>query len=95
MNQLHSDGLQNVTGVVCHVGKAEDRKKLLQEAVDKYGGLDILVSNAAVNPSVGGVLDVSKMNNRNRKLSELQELLINSFNFSVKKKSGTRCLTSM
>lgn len=30
----------------------------------KLGGLDILVSNAAVNPEVGGVLDVSKMHTK-------------------------------
>ena len=29
------------------------------QTVEKFGGLDILVSNAAVNPTVGGVLDVS------------------------------------
>lgn len=29
------------------------------QAVDTFGGIDILVSNAAVNPAVGPVLDVS------------------------------------
>jgi len=54
---LKSEGHKGVTGVVCHVANAEDRKKLFQEAVDKFGGVDILVSNAAVNPTVGNVLD--------------------------------------
>lgn len=47
----------NVTGTVCHVAKAEDREKLLKEALDKFGGIDILVSNAAANPAVGPVLE--------------------------------------
>ncbi|XP_063222847.1 dehydrogenase/reductase SDR family member 4 [Bacillus rossius redtenbacheri] len=46
-----------VAGVVCHVGRAEDRSRLFQEAVHRFGGIDILVSNAAVNPAVGPVLE--------------------------------------
>ncbi|XP_022912392.1 dehydrogenase/reductase SDR family member 4-like [Onthophagus taurus] len=45
------------TGLVCHVGNPQDRNKLFKETLDKFGGLNILVSNAAVNPTVGGVLD--------------------------------------
>ncbi|XP_069702091.1 dehydrogenase/reductase SDR family member 4 isoform X2 [Periplaneta americana] len=47
----------SVSGVVCHVGKADDRERLIKEAIDKFGGIDILVSNAAVNPGVGPVLE--------------------------------------
>lgn len=50
----------DVAGVKCHVGSADDRKAMLQTAVDKYGGIDILVSNAAVNPEVGPVLETSE-----------------------------------
>ncbi|CAG9860088.1 unnamed protein product [Phyllotreta striolata] len=46
----------DVTGLTCHVGKQEDRQRLFEEA-KKKGGLDILVSNAAVNPVVTPVLD--------------------------------------
>ena len=56
VTKLKSEGL-NVDGVVCHVGKQEDRTQLLQKTVDKFGGLDILVSNAAVNPYFGTMLD--------------------------------------
>uniref|UniRef100_A0A0K8SGQ3 Dehydrogenase/reductase SDR family member 4 n=4 Tax=Lygus hesperus TaxID=30085 RepID=A0A0K8SGQ3_LYGHE len=48
-----------VAGVVCHVGKRDDRVALLKTAEEKFGGIDILVSNAAVNPSVGGVTETS------------------------------------
>lgn len=47
----------NVFGLKCHVGDAEDRKQLFQETVRKYGKVNILVSNAAINPAIGGVLD--------------------------------------
>jgi len=52
VSKLTSEG-HSVSGVVCHVGKKEDRDNLIQETVAKYGGLDILVSNAAVNPYFG------------------------------------------
>lgn len=56
VSDLRKEGLE-VTGLVCHVGKASDRENLLETASNKYGGIDILVSNAAVNPTVGHVLD--------------------------------------
>ncbi|XP_033340558.2 dehydrogenase/reductase SDR family member 4 [Megalopta genalis] len=49
VEQLQSEGLE-VSGVVCHVAKQEDRKNLFNKTKEKFGGLDILVSNAAVNP---------------------------------------------
>ncbi|KAG0714009.1 Dehydrogenase/reductase SDR family member 4 [Chionoecetes opilio] len=50
----------SVLGVPCHVSKTEDRQTLIDKTVEKFGGLDILVSNAAVNPTVGGVLSCSE-----------------------------------
>lgn len=54
---LKSEGISDVHGVTCHVAKATDRKKLFEEAVKTFGGIDVLVSNAAVNPAVSSVLD--------------------------------------
>lgn len=60
LSKLAKDGLsERVVGTVCHVGKAEDRKRIFDEAV-KLGGLDILVSNAAVNPVMGPILECSE-----------------------------------
>jgi len=56
VEQLKSEGLQ-VAGTVCHVGKTEDRKNLFDKTKADFGGLDILVSNAALNPTFGLVLD--------------------------------------
>lgn len=60
LNKLKALGLTQVHGVKCHVGLAEDRSALIKETVEKFGGIDILVSNAAVNPEVGSVLDCSE-----------------------------------
>ncbi|KXZ56906.1 hypothetical protein GPECTOR_1g817 [Gonium pectorale] len=53
---LRSRGLQ-ADGCACHVGSAEQRKQLVEACVRRYGGLDILVSNAAVNPGAGPLAD--------------------------------------
>ncbi|OWF48176.1 Dehydrogenase/reductase SDR family member 4 [Mizuhopecten yessoensis] len=50
----------DVYGTVCHVGKKEDRASLIQQTLDQYGGIDIVVSNAAVNPFFGQMLDCSE-----------------------------------
>ena len=49
-----------VEGIVCHVGKAEDREKLIQETIQKFGGIDILISNAGTNPTAGPMLDCTE-----------------------------------
>merc|ERR1712042_272594 len=56
VEKLQAEGL-SVGGTVCHVGKQEDRANLFQQTVDMFGGLDILVSNAAVNPYFGPTLE--------------------------------------
>lgn len=38
------------TGIACHVGDEEQRKALIEKTVALYGGIDILVNNAATNP---------------------------------------------
>lgn len=56
VSQLKSENL-DVAGLVCHVGKAEDRTKLIEQTLSQFGGIDILVSNAAANPTFGPMLD--------------------------------------
>eukprot|EP00271_Cylindrocystis_brebissonii_P008664 TRINITY_DN23138_c0_g1_i1.p1 TRINITY_DN23138_c0_g1~~TRINITY_DN23138_c0_g1_i1.p1 ORF type:complete len:261 (+),score=45.88 TRINITY_DN23138_c0_g1_i1:310-1092(+) len=45
-------------GMVCHVAKAADRKALMELAIKTYECVDILVSNAAVNPGAGPILEM-------------------------------------
>jgi len=59
VQQLQKQGLA-VTGLTCHVGSKDDRKKLFDLVSEKFGGLDILVSNAAVNPQYGPILQTSE-----------------------------------
>jgi len=56
VKKLQAEGL-TVTGVVCHVSKAEDRKNLITIASKINGKIDILISNAAVQPLAGPSLD--------------------------------------
>lgn len=39
---------EGVRGVVCDVGRAEDCQRLVDTAVESFGGLDILVNNAGI-----------------------------------------------
>ncbi|XP_061378243.1 dehydrogenase/reductase SDR family member 4 [Danaus plexippus] len=58
-DSLRKDGI-NAEGLVCHVGNADQRKKLFEFASRKFGGIDILVSNAAVNPAVSPILETDE-----------------------------------
>jgi dehydrogenase/reductase SDR family protein 4 len=42
---------------VCHVGNADQRTALIKFAVDTYGGLDVLVNNAAVSVHFGQLME--------------------------------------
>lgn len=50
-----------IAGTVCHVAKKEDREKLTEFTLDKFGGkINILVSNVAVNPYFGTFMDMTE-----------------------------------
>nr|XP_046184730.1 dehydrogenase/reductase SDR family member 4-like isoform X3 [Oncorhynchus gorbuscha] len=53
---LQSEKIQ-VTGTTCNVGNSEDRARLVNMTVEQCGGVDIFVSNAAVNPFFGNIMD--------------------------------------
>lgn len=53
------DGI-DCAGCVAHVGIDDDRKKLFEFTMDRYNKLDILVSNAAVNPHNGDMTTCSQ-----------------------------------
>ncbi|XP_037690532.1 dehydrogenase/reductase SDR family member 4-like [Choloepus didactylus] len=56
---LQEEGL-SVTGTVCHVGKAEDRERLVATALNLHGGIDILIANAAASPFFGNLMDATE-----------------------------------
>ena len=55
LRQLKQQGV-DCCGCVCHVGSRDHLKQLVQLTLDTYGKIDILISNAAVNPAAGPVL---------------------------------------
>ena len=57
IRQLQASGIQ-VVGCSANVGKKEDLQRLVNLARDSYGRVDVLVSNAAVNPAAGLILDM-------------------------------------
>lgn len=42
-------------GIACHIGDADQRKALVAKTIEKYGRIDILVNNAAINPFYGPI----------------------------------------
>ncbi|WIA18796.1 hypothetical protein OEZ85_003479 [Tetradesmus obliquus] len=54
--ELRGKGI-TVSGMVCHVGSAQQRQALVDRTIQEFGQLDILVSNAAVNPTAGPLVD--------------------------------------
>lgn len=53
-NQFKKDGLE-ATGIACHVGREEQLEHLVKETKNVYGGVDILVNNAATCPVYGPI----------------------------------------
>jgi len=57
---LENDGFEAI-GIECHVGHMEQLKYLIEKTVEKYGGVDILVNNAATNPTFGPITEVDEV----------------------------------
>ena len=60
LQYLKARGVSRAVGTAAHVGKEEDIEKLLELARRSFGSgrkIDVLVSNAAVNPFAGSILD--------------------------------------
>ena len=51
-NNLKKEGY-DALGIACHVGDEDQLKKLVEETMNAYGGVDILVNNDATNPFYG------------------------------------------
>jgi dehydrogenase/reductase SDR family member 4 len=44
-----------VFGIASNIGYPQERQKLIEKTIEKYGQLDILVNNAATNPILGPI----------------------------------------
>jgi len=45
----------NAVGITCHMGDADQIESLMNNTLKKYGGVDIIVNNAATNPVFGNI----------------------------------------
>ena len=52
VEEFKKAGLEAI-GIACNIGNDEQRKALVSKTMEKYGRIDILVNNAAINPSYG------------------------------------------
>lgn len=57
--EFKAAGLEAI-GIACHIGKADQRANLVQKTIEHYGGIDILVNNAAINPIYGPIEDADE-----------------------------------
>ncbi|KAJ4836965.1 hypothetical protein Tsubulata_010011 [Turnera subulata] len=51
VEKLKAKGINSVHGVVCHVANPEHRKNLIHQTLEKFGKIDVVVSNAGTNLS--------------------------------------------
>jgi NAD(P)-dependent dehydrogenase (short-subunit alcohol dehydrogenase family) len=54
-----ADGLE-ATGIAANMGRIEDIHALVDKTVETYGGIDIIVNNAATNPVFGPIQDTEE-----------------------------------
>lgn len=52
-----TDKGHDAVGIVANTGKADDLKNLVEQTITHYGHIDILVNNAATNPTFGPMLN--------------------------------------
>ncbi|MBK9734877.1 MAG: glucose 1-dehydrogenase [Saprospiraceae bacterium] len=55
---FYKDGF-DVHPVACHVGDESNLHQLVENAIQKYGGIDILINNAATNPVYSPIEEMS------------------------------------
>lgn len=54
--ELRAHGI-DAYGKACHMGSLDEVRALVDYTVSNFGGIDIIVNNAATNPSFGPILD--------------------------------------
>jgi dehydrogenase/reductase SDR family member 4 len=57
-DEIRAEGLE-ATGIVANVGRLDEAHALVDQAIAAYGGIDIVVNNAAANPVYGPMIDTT------------------------------------
>lgn len=55
-NEFIAEGI-DAKGVAAHMGDMEQIKALVEKTIEHFGGIDIIVNNAATNPSFGPITE--------------------------------------
>lgn len=58
VKEFLNEGLLAI-GIACHIGKEDQRENLVSKTIEKFGRIDVLVNNAAINPVYGPLEDVA------------------------------------
>ena len=58
-DSFKADGLEAVS-IACHVGDASQRNHLVNATIEQFGGVDILVNNAAINPTFAPLIQAQE-----------------------------------
>src|SRR3546814_13300249 len=58
INAKWARGPGEAVAIPCNIGRAEDRRTLIDGTMAKWGRIDSLICNAAVNPYFGSLLEV-------------------------------------
>ena len=56
VNKFLAEGIE-ATGITAHMGDMDQIKNLVEKTVQHFGGIDIIVNNAATNPAFGPVAE--------------------------------------
>ncbi|NJN50305.1 MAG: glucose 1-dehydrogenase [Polaribacter sp.] len=57
VNEFRLENLEAV-GIACHIADTQQCKNLIDKTVEAFGSIDILVNNAAINPTYGPIENV-------------------------------------
>ncbi len=59
VDSMKSEGYDAI-GIACNVGNEKQRENLVTKAVETFGGMDILINNAATNPVFGKLAEAEE-----------------------------------
>lgn len=59
VEKLKADGFDAI-GIACHVGDDAQRKNLVSSTIEHFGGVDILINNAATNPTFAPLIQAQE-----------------------------------
>jgi NAD(P)-dependent dehydrogenase (short-subunit alcohol dehydrogenase family) len=88
--RLLADQGYNAAGFECHVGDEQKLKELVAFASDKFGGIDILVHNAATNPVYASIEEMTgELFDKLMQINVKAAYTLSNLAFRYLKKSGS------